>query len=305
MPTVNLCQSILQSNVGTSADGRNDSLLDGDQYYLQSTVHPDDTTQICPVDGSQTDLTSQWVEEQQRLADESEESDVDESHPLLPADVPSIGSRVTSSPRPKHPDGSSQIKDLDTPERAPYHQYVQKLLTRNVMQQQQPSQLSGIGHTTYVELKGCKTRTEKSMPTETSTSFAEASGQSLFSASSPYIPGPVFGSRNDNRSSGPLTSVEDDEERLGPSLLSASNFSMQPSSSPTTTCPNGYISVPHSTVAVDCIHDLNTKKSIESQEMCKRDILDAPDSPPGPALPSWSPPSLFGTNCMNPNSDTQ
>lgn len=289
--------------MGTSADGRNDSLPDGDQYYLQSTVHPDDTTQICPVDGSQTDLTSQWVEEQQRLADESEESDVDESRPLLSADQPSIGSRVTSSPRPNHPDGSSQIKDLDSSERASY-QYVQKLLTRNVMQQQ-PSQLSGQCHTNYVELQGCRTRTEQSQPTETSTSFAGASGQLLFSASSPYIPGRVFGSRDDNRSSGPLTPLEDDEESLGPSLLSASNFSMQPSPSPTTTCPNGYISVPHSTVAVDCIHDLNTKKGILRQKMYKRDIFDATVSPPGPALPSWSPPSLFGTNSMNPNSDRQ
>ena len=289
--------------MGTSADGRNDSLPDGDQYHLQSTVHPDDTTQVCPVDGSQTDLTSQWVEEQQRLADESEESDVDESHPLLSAYLPSTGSRVTSSPRPNHPDGSSQIKDLDSPERAGY-QYVHTLLTRNVMQQQ-PSQLSGLCHSNYVELQGCRTRTEQSQPTETSTTFAGASDQSLFSASSPYVPGRVFGSRDDNRSSGPLTTLEDNDESLGPSLLSASNFSMQPSPSPTTTCSNGYISVPHSTVAVDCIHDLNTKKGILSQKMCKRDILDAPDSPPGSALPSWSPPSLYGTNSMNSNSDTQ
>lgn len=286
--------------MGTSADGRNTCSSDVDQYNLQSTVYPDDATQYCPVNVSQPDLTSQWVEDQQKFAHESEESDKDESSPLLSRDLTSMDYTATISPRPNHPDGSSQIKDSRSPERTDY-QCVHRF-TRNTMQQQQPSQLPG-PHQTYVELQCCKARTENLSPSfaapETSTSFAATSGQS------PYIPGPMFGNRTGNRCSGPRRSLEDDEEMFGPSLVAASDLSLQPSpSSPITTCQTGYISMPNPTGAIGGIQDHSTKEDIVSQETCKSDVLEALENPPELA-PGWIAPSMYGASSVHPFSGSQ
>lgn len=302
MPAEKLCKSILQSNFGNSAESRNESLQDGDQYHLQSTVHPDDTTQICPMNDSQMDLTGQWVEDQQKLADESEESDVDESSPLLSTDPTSMDNSATTSPRPNHPDGSSQIKYLQSPERTGY--YVGKFMTSNIMQQQQPSQVSG-PRQTYVELQSCRTRTENLSPNLTSTSFAGASGQLLFSPSSPYIPDPMQLNGGAKRCSGPLRPLEDDEERFGHSLIAASDLHVQPSiSPPTPTCATGYISMPHPAAAVEDIRN-HSAKDVGSQEVdtVKPDIPEPPETPPELTL-AWSPPSLYGVSSFNPLSDS-
>lgn len=310
--SLRMCYSTLQSTHGlsNSAESRRESLQDGgDHYHLQSTVHPDDTTQIYQVNDvdSQPDLTTvnQWVEDQQRLASEtieSEESDcADESKPLLAATY----TGATTSPRPNHPDGSSQIKDVFSSERTS-PQYVDKLLTRNFMQQQQQPPQSPGPHQTYVELQICGTKTQNSPPNpETSTSFAEASGQSLPSASSPYI-SPMLVNQDAKRLSRPLGLVSSEDqplEEFGP-LVSASDqiglkdgyvqSSIQP---PVNPYIKGYM--PHSPAAVESAHDHSAVKAVGSQvRTTEPDTREAPDSPPAP-MPAWTPPSLLGINSRN------
>lgn len=300
--------STLQSNHGlsNSAESRRESLQDADHYHLQSTVHPDDTTQIYQVndDESQPDLTSQWVEDQQRRASEtieSEESDcADESKPLLAATC----TGASTSPRPNHPDGSSQIKDVFSSDRTST-QYVDKLSTRNVMQQQQPPQ-SPAPHQTYVELQICGTKTQNTPPNpETSTSFAEASGQSLPSASSPYIT-PMLVKEDAKRLSIPLGLVSSEDQPLegfGP-LVSASDqiglkddyvqSSMQPHVTPYI---KGYM--PRSPATVESAHDHSVMEEVNSH-VCtaKPDPREALESPLEP-MSAWTPPSLLGMSSRN------
>ena len=291
------------------AESRRESMHNVDHYNLQSTVHPDDVTQVCPINDfdSQADLSrvGGWVEDQQRRASETTESEdsdcADESKPLL-----TPASDTTTSPRPNHPDGSSQIKDVFSSDNSNTH-YVDRCFTSNtsnVMQQLQPSQPPR-AQQTYVELQMCGTMAQSSvrMP-ESSTSFAEASAQSLSSPSSPYVSPKLVNEDGKRRFRlFGLGSEDQAMEQPGPLVPAPGQISpkgqyVQPSvPPPVSPYIKGY--VPHSAAAVEGAHVHSILQDVGGQvHTTKPDISEALETPTEP-FSAWTPPSLLVYNSQN------